>query len=754
MANVYQQAAKRRKAVYLAAMGVLLLASLLVRGTFFRKQIDQQTVQQVKDSPALSLTLDGRAKVHELTELHQGDQELGGAAIQLMLTGSRGLAVCALWNTAIEKQRRQEWSELDIAVNSIAKLQPHTIGPWLFQSWNLTYNVSVEMDRLNDMYFYIARGISIAASGERMNRNNPDLRYTVAFFYQNKFSVSDRVTTLRCLYQLSCIPEEDRDPDKLMTVGEGGAKAVDPAAFEDFCRAHPQLVRRLKEVRVFPGAVEEGGQPLVSEPLGVVNFLRANRRVPSRYEPGTRRLHKDREQQFPIFPDLIAPEPSGQQVTTPELAWTAEFPDHDQDAFLASRAWYSLANCSLPPPNPKPNNEGAYNPDKLKYRIPKRPATIIFRQGPPRAQSYFAERLTREGWFDGEPWAIDELADPDRAWLPRVEPDGRRAVRADAVFGSPASAQQAWQEAARRWQEHSAANGLRLEPSVLQGYIEDAEAYCRRHPGKVVGAPADRLTPEEEADPVLGKQRDGQVVMNAWETNRYMTNFETFELEAAAMRTDAAMRAKKRFYQADKAVRLTSDYSRAAALYDEGFDLWKQVLLARQDCRALRSQDPGGLAGRRCQDFRDLSKPQEDVYELNIRYVKLSKDIRQGELWKAALWLNDLATLSSAAAAGTQVQAACGLAVLASEVDWPKANPDDPPFKDVRVPQLKQLSSVLLPGPLDGLAPDGTPWIDAHTKDRVRERLGLIQRRPRPGQAVGADGKPLPPPSEPKGGPG
>src|SRR5215213_6093716 len=245
MANVYQRAAKQRKLAYLVAIVVLLGLSLVVRGTFFR--IDKKSRQEVEQSP-LALTLDGRAKLHELTELQQGDKELGGAAVQLLLTGSRGLAVSALWLTATEKQKKHEWSELDIAVDSIAKLQPHTIEPWLFQSWNLAYNVSVEMDRLNDMYFYIARGISIAAEGEGMNRNNPDLRYMIGFFYQNKFGVSDRVTTLRCLYQLSCIPDEDRDPDRLLNPD----KSINVERFEQFCRDHRELARRLKEARI-PG---------------------------------------------------------------------------------------------------------------------------------------------------------------------------------------------------------------------------------------------------------------------------------------------------------------------------------------------------------------------------------------------------------------------------------------------------------------------------------------------------------------------
>lgn len=736
MANVYQQAAKQRKLIYLGSIVVLLGLSLAVRGTF--AGVDQRSQDEVKASPVQSLTLDGRAKVHELTELQQGDKELGGAAVQLLLTGSRGLAVCALWLNAIDKQRKQEWNELDISVNSLTKMQPHFTAPWLFQSWNLTYNVSVEMDRLNDMYFYIARGISIVAEGEALNRNNPDLRYNVGFYYQNKFGVSDRVTTLRCLYQLSCIPEEDRDPDRLITVNSDGTKAVDLAKFEEFCRAHPQLIRRMKEARIPVDGSEERAHPLASAPEAVVAFLRANRKLPSRYKPGSKELQKDRLKQFPVLPDLV-----GQPYTTQELDYTAELADHDQDAFQAARAWYTLANCCLPPPTQKPNNDGTYNPDPLKYRIPKRPATIIFRQGPMRAQTYLAERLTKEGWFDDrEGWALDDLIDPQRAWIPKTGADGQPE---SARFISKGNAQQAWQEAARRWQEHGTANGLRMEPARLQNYIAKAEEYCRLHPGLGMNDMTPPLSPEEAKDPRLSELHEAHDIVRSWMTNRHMTNFETFEVEATAMQSDDAMFAKKRFYQAEKAVRDAAQYSEAVRLYDDGFDAWKRVLVARQDCRNRRLEAQL-LPGQRCRDFRDLDRHQEIVYEANVRYVKLAQDVRQTELRNATLFLSDLFSRGGVASVGNPFRSFADLAVLSNEMTRPAQNPGDPPVVEIIVPQLRAVSPFPLPGPLDGLAPDGTPWITPDIKFKIREKLGLIKRAPQAPPADPQAGAVPPPP--------
>ena len=78
----------------------------------------------------------------------------------------------------------------------------------------------------------------------------------------------------------------------------------------------------------------------------------------------------------------------------------------------------------------------------------------------------------------------------------------------------------------------------------------------------------------------------------------------------------------------EKAVREAAQYSEAVRLYEEGFEAWKRVLVAGQDCRNRRSTE-AGLYAQRCKDFRDLDRHQEMVYELNVKYSKLAQDVRQ-----------------------------------------------------------------------------------------------------------------------------
>src|SRR5262249_36608313 len=127
MANSQQGASGRRKLIYFGVILMLLAVTIVVRGVVtmplsgLKNRVGPWTIHQ-------------QSEKLELTELSQsgsdqGDVELTAPAIRLLLTGSRGLVICGLAMSAQEKQKRQEWNELDLTIKSITKLQPHFIGP-------------------------------------------------------------------------------------------------------------------------------------------------------------------------------------------------------------------------------------------------------------------------------------------------------------------------------------------------------------------------------------------------------------------------------------------------------------------------------------------------------------------------------------------------------------------------------------------------------------------------------------------------
>ena len=77
----------------------------------------------------------------------------------------------------------------------------------------------------------------------------------------------------------------------------------------------------MKEMRIPVDGSEERAHPLAATPTAIVAFLRTNRKLPSRYKPGTRELHKERLKQFPVLPDLRESTNSDYGVRRRSRAW-------------------------------------------------------------------------------------------------------------------------------------------------------------------------------------------------------------------------------------------------------------------------------------------------------------------------------------------------------------------------------------------------------------------------------------------------
>lgn len=459
MAVSFQQRALQRKLIYVG-----ILAALLIGARVFQSQVLEVQAEQLA-----------------LRERDRGEVQLSEAALSSVLFGFRGVAVCALWMQAEELQKRNYLAELDLTVRTLNRLQGHYIEPWLYQSHNLAYNVSWQCDRVKDKYYFIARGLQVLAEGERRNRNNPDLRANMGTYYQHRICQIDETNTIRSLFQLSCIDPVERDPILLR----------DPARFEQFCRNHPQLIRRLCEP---PLRYARRPDTVICETQeDVLRFLTEYQKIPSLFKdnadriPGQRSELKELSERFPILPPPRGSSPF-QRFHDPNEYTASSVLGDEFDGYLAARAWLAYAQEAVPPPGAVPWAVYSRLEDPRDFMLPgqsapitdrrlqKRPrmALPLFRNFPCLAQAMHAERLEQEGWFD-EGWQLPE------GLLP-LKPGETRTKESDLMVGSGrAWAQEAWGQAHQRWIQLGRQNGLLLDADELRDLEAKAEAYRKKH---------------------------------------------------------------------------------------------------------------------------------------------------------------------------------------------------------------------------------------------------------------------------------
>ena len=149
-----------------------------------------------------SMYLDDLKTRRELGEATLGEIDTGSFMLKLLLIGGfRGVVADWQWNRAIAYQRAHDWDSLEQTVGFITKLQPHFLSVWTYQSWNLSYNVSVEWDDPADKYEWVKRGIKFVQDGVSKNRRSPDLLWDTAWYYYHKLGFADEAIIFRKLFR-------------------------------------------------------------------------------------------------------------------------------------------------------------------------------------------------------------------------------------------------------------------------------------------------------------------------------------------------------------------------------------------------------------------------------------------------------------------------------------------------------------------------------------------------------------------------
>jgi hypothetical protein len=138
---------------------------------------------------------------YELGQSDLGEIDPASETIRMATLGLRGIAVSMLWSKANEFKKKEDWTNFRATLEQLSKLQPYFISFWKYQAWNLTYNVSVELDAVRDRFSYVKRGIEFLKEGTKFNRDNPHLLAELGWFVGNKIGRADEHVEYRRMFK-------------------------------------------------------------------------------------------------------------------------------------------------------------------------------------------------------------------------------------------------------------------------------------------------------------------------------------------------------------------------------------------------------------------------------------------------------------------------------------------------------------------------------------------------------------------------
>ncbi len=139
-------------------------------------------------------------KQYNLSQAQLGEIDPASETIKLVTLGMRGVAVNMLWDRANEYKKTEDWVNLSATLEQLARLQPNFVSVWIFQGWNLSYNISVEFDNYRDRYYWVIKGVDFLKEGTQYNKDEPRLLSKIGFTIGNKIGRSDEHELFRKMF--------------------------------------------------------------------------------------------------------------------------------------------------------------------------------------------------------------------------------------------------------------------------------------------------------------------------------------------------------------------------------------------------------------------------------------------------------------------------------------------------------------------------------------------------------------------------
>lgn len=147
------------------AIGLLLFCAMLFCGHTLVKV-------QRRTFPAAALT----------TEVRDAS-----ALLQIGLSSFRGILCEVLWFRISALQQEDRYAEIVPLTDWLTRLDPRSTGAWIFNAWNLAYNISIMYGEPAKRWSWVERGLNLLKEGAlAWNPGTPELYAEIGWVYEHK----------------------------------------------------------------------------------------------------------------------------------------------------------------------------------------------------------------------------------------------------------------------------------------------------------------------------------------------------------------------------------------------------------------------------------------------------------------------------------------------------------------------------------------------------------------------------------------
>ena len=104
-----------------------------------------------------------------------------------LLGGFKGLLVDAIWLRAGKLQLEEKFWELYQLYDWMGKLEPHLEKTWVFNAWNMSYNLVAELDDSEARWQWVQRGLDyLRKDGLKYNPQSAEIMRQISFIFHHK----------------------------------------------------------------------------------------------------------------------------------------------------------------------------------------------------------------------------------------------------------------------------------------------------------------------------------------------------------------------------------------------------------------------------------------------------------------------------------------------------------------------------------------------------------------------------------------